>query len=157
MTKFLLQITLTGFGCVLPNQYNGGVGRRLDVWMGAVDRTSIGGPASRALRWGAGTVAELSAGARAHPEVEEEEFSPITIPALRKVPPAHTHTHKLAQGSDTFMHHLTLGARCAPYHLSKQLNISISKVMKCDNWHAWYMIIIQHKITAYSNNTSLIC
>jgi hypothetical protein len=51
----------------------------------------------------------------------------------------------------------TLGARCAPYHLSKQLNISISKVMKCDNWHAWYMIIIQHKITAYSNNTSLIC
>jgi len=51
----------------------------------------------------------------------------------------------------------TLGARCAPYHLSKQLNISISKVMKCDNWHACYMIIIQHKITAYSNNTSLIC
>jgi len=54
-------------------------------------------------------------------------------------------------------HTRTLGARCAPYHLSKQLNISISKVMKCDNWHAWYMIIIQHKITAYSNNTSLIC
>ena len=82
----------------------------------------------------------------------------IIIPYLKRITTSRVTTPVLLQFTyySLFITR-TLGARCAPYHLSKQLNISISKVMKCDNWHAWYMIIIQHKITAYSNNTSLIC
>nr|TKW20098.1 hypothetical protein SEVIR_4G063102v2 [Setaria viridis] len=39
-------------------QINDGFGRRLGVWIGAVDITSVGGPAPRALPRGAATIAE---------------------------------------------------------------------------------------------------
>ncbi|XP_022681544.1 uncharacterized protein LOC101758371 isoform X2 [Setaria italica] len=66
-------------------QINDGFDRRLGVWIGAVDITSVGGPAPRALPRGAATIAEPLARARAHPEAVEEEFSPIcTFPDLRR-------------------------------------------------------------------------